>query len=152
MVIEVRETLNFNRDDEKTKQDELLSTFNDEQTKAFDEINESVLKDEGKCFFLKAAGGCGKTTVATALLHAARARGDITIACVSSGIAATLLPKGQTAHSTFKIPIEGLCEHSTCNIKGLSGRAELLRRVKFIVWDEAFMAHRYGFEAVVRTM
>ena len=152
MATEVREALNFNLDDEKTKQDALLSTFNDEQTKTFNEINESVLKDEGKCFFLKSAGGCGKTTVVTALLHAARARGDITIVCTSSGIAATLLPKGQTAHSAFKIPIEGLCEHSTCNIGGLSGRAELLRRVKFIVWDEAFMVHRYGFEAVARTM
>ena len=87
-----------------------------------------------------------------ALLHAARSRGDIAIACASSGIAATLLPKGQTAHSAFKIPIEGLNEHSTCNVGGLSGRAELLRRVKFILWDEVFMVHRYGFEAFVRTM
>ena len=47
-----------------------------------------------------------------------------------------LLPKGQTPNSVFKIPIEGLYQHSTCSVVGLSGRAELLRRVKFIVWDE----------------
>ena len=76
------------------------------------------VKDEGKCFYLDGAGGCGKTTVAKALLHVARSRGDIAIACASSGIAATLLPKGQTAHSTFKIPIDGLNESSTCSVSG----------------------------------
>jgi len=130
----------------------LTSKFNDEQSKAFEEINDSVIHDKGKCYYLDGAGGCGKTTVAKALLHAARSRGDIAIACASSGIAATLLPKGQTAHSAFKIPIDGLNKCSTCNVGGLSGRAELLRRVKFIVWDEVFMVHRYGFEAVMKLM
>ena len=120
--------------------------------KTFTEINDSVMRDEGRCFFLDGAGGCGKTTVGIALLHAARSRGDIAIACASSGIAATLLPKGQTAHSAFKIPIEGLNEHSTCKVTGLSRRAELLRQIKFVVWDEAFMIHRYGFEAVANLM
>ena len=110
------------------------------------------MKNEGKCFHIKGAGGCGKTTLATALLHAARARGDIAIACASSGIASTLLPKGQTAHSAFKIPVQGLDPDSTCKVGGLSGRAELLRQVKFVVWDEVFMTHRYGFEAVARLM
>ena len=152
MVTEVCEALNCNRTDEERKRDVLVSKFNDEQSKAFEEINDSVIQDKGGCFYLDGAGGCGKTTVAKALLHAARARGDIAIACASSGIAATLLPKGQTAHSAFKIPIEGLNQCSTCNVGGLSGRAELLRRVKFIVWDEVFMLHRHGFEAVMKLM
>ena len=152
MVTEVREALNFNRNDEEMKRDILLSKFNDDQSKAFEEINNSVIQDKGKCFYLDGAGGCGKTTVTKVLLHAARSRGDIVLACASSGIAATLLPKGQTAHSAFKIPIEGLNQCSTCNVGGLSGRAELLRRVKFIVWDEVFMVHRHGFEAVTRLM
>ena len=149
---EVRDALNFDRDHEKIKAQTLISKFNDEQMKTFNEVNESVMKDEGECFHVNGAGGCGKTTVAKALLHEARSRGDIVIACASSGIAATLLPKGQTAHSAFKIPIENLNEDSTCNVGGLSGRAELLRQVKFIVWDEVFMVHRHGFEAVARLM
>ena len=149
---EIRYALNFDRHEEKIQKEKLTSKFNEEQMQAFEEINNSVMKNEGKCFYLDGAGGCGKTTVAKALLHEARSRGDIAIECASSGIAATLLPKGQTAHSTFKIPIEGLNEHSTCNVGGLSGRAELLRRVKFIVWDEVFMVHRHGFEAVMKTM
>ena len=152
MPAEVRDALNFDRDDEKRKEQSLTSKFNEEQMNTFKEINKSVEEDEGKCFYLNGAGGCGKTTVAKALLHAARSRGEIALACASSGIAATLLPKGQTAHSAFKIPIEGLYEHSTCSVGGRSGRAELLRRVKFIVWVEVFMVHRYGFEAVARLM
>ena len=65
-------------------------------------------------------------------------------------IAATLLPKGQTAHSAFKIPIENLNPDSTCHIGGRSGKAALMRQIALVVWDEAFMVHRYGFEAVAR--
>ena len=152
MVSEIRNALDFDKDVEERKKETFLSMFNEEQREAFDTINHSVINGEGKCFFLEGAGGCGKTTVAKALLHATRSRGDIAIACASSGIASTLLPKGQTAHSAFKIPVEGLNADSTCNVGGQTGRAELLRQVKFIVWDEAFMIHRYGFEAVSRTL
>ena len=86
------------------------------------------------------------------MIHSARSRGQIVIGCASSGIAATLLPKGQTAHSAFQIPIENLNPESTCQIGGRSGKAELMRRISLIVWDEAFMTHRFGFEAVARTL
>ena len=152
VVSEIRNALAFDPDVEGRKKEDLLSTLNEEQRETFDTINQSVINNEGKCFFVEGAGGCGKTTVAKALLHATRSRREIAIACASSGIAATLLPKGQTAHSAFKIPVEGLDADSTCNVGGLSGRAKLLRQVKFIVWDEAFMIHRYGFEAVSRTL
>ena len=88
---EVRDALNFDRDHEKIKAQTLISKFNDEQMKTFNEVNESVKKNEGKCFYVNGAGGCGKTIVAKALLHEARSRGDIAIVCASSGIAATLL-------------------------------------------------------------
>ncbi len=101
--------------------------------KTFNEINESEMKNDGRCFLLDETGGCGKTTVGIALLHATRSRGDIGIVYVSSGSTSTLLPKRQIVHSAFKIPIEGLNEDSTCNVIGLSGRAGLLRRVGFIL-------------------
>ena len=126
--------------------------FNPEQSAAFERIDKAVRDESGQCFFLDGAGGCGKTTVATALIHAARSRGQIVLPCASSGIAATLLPKGQTAHSTFGIPVENLTKDSTCSIKGRSGKASLLQKVSFVVWDEAFMIHRFGFEAVARTL
>ena len=45
---EVRDALNFNTNNETMKRDELLSKFNDEQIKTFNEINDSVMKDEGR--------------------------------------------------------------------------------------------------------
>ena len=97
MSAEVRDVLNFDRDDEKRNEQSLTSKFNEEQMNTFKEINKSVEEDEGKCFYLNGAGGCGKTTVVKPLLHEARSRGEIALACVSSGISTTLLSKGQTA-------------------------------------------------------
>ena len=150
--IEIREALNFDRDNEDNKKSKLFELFNPEQAAAFECMDKAVRDESGQCFFLDGAGGCGKTTVATTLIHAARSRGQIVLACASSGIAATLLPKGQTAHSTFGIPVENLTKDSTCSVKGRSGRAKLLQKVAFVVWDEAFMIHRFGFEAVSKTI
>jgi hypothetical protein len=43
-----------------------------------------------------------------------RVRGGIALAVASSGIAALLMEGGRTAHSRFKIPIQGLHDASTC--------------------------------------
>jgi hypothetical protein len=76
---------------------------------------------------------------------------NFALATASSGIAALLLDGGRTAHSMFKIPIE-LSETSTCSISKTSELAELLRRTKLLVWDEAPMMHKFAFEAVDRTI
>ncbi|CAN0898468.1 ATP-dependent DNA helicase PIF1 [Linum grandiflorum] len=70
---------------------------------------------------------------------------------VLSGIAATLLPGGVTAHSRFKIPIE-VDHSSTCMIKKGTALAQLIQETTLIVWDEAPMVHRLSFEAVDRTI
>ncbi|XP_074284152.1 uncharacterized protein LOC141608706 [Silene latifolia] len=68
------------------------------------------------------------------------------------GIAATLIPGGRTAHARLGIPIN-LTENSTCpRIKPGSDLAELLIRAKLIIWDEAPMTHKHGFEAVDRSL
>lgn len=73
--------------------------------------------------------------------------------CVaSSGIAALLLKGGCTAHSVFKIPIEGLTDESTCSIPKESLRAEMLRLTKLAIWDGAPMHNRKCHEAVDRTL
>lgn len=66
----------------------------------------------------------------------------------SSGIAALLLPGGQTAHSMFKIPINGLNNESFCNIPKDSQRAKLLQDVDLFIWDEALMQHHNAAEAL----
>ncbi|XP_012834082.1 PREDICTED: ATP-dependent DNA helicase PIF1-like [Erythranthe guttata] len=82
---------------------------------------------------------------------AVRSKGEIVINVASSGIASLLLPGGRTAHSRFGLPIN-VHESSTRSISQQSPHAELLIRVKLIIWDEAPMMHRYCFEALDKTM
>jgi hypothetical protein len=67
----------------------------------------------------------------------------------SSGIAATLLPRGRTAHSQFKIPLM-LDEQSVCHVERQSRLGRMLANVDLIIWDEVTMQHRFAFEAVNR--
>ena len=67
-----------------------------------------------------------------------------------SGIAATLLPSGRTAHSRFAIPID-INEDSICNIYTNSPLAKLLQRAKLIIWDESSMINKSTLETVDRT-
>lgn len=75
----------------------------------------------------------------------------IVLAVASSGIAATLLDGGSTAHSRFKIPLDTTNE-ITYNIKKGTDRAELIKRAKLIFWDEAPMQHKHDFTAVSCTL
>ena len=58
-------------------------------------------------FFLKVfvKGGTGKTFLLNTILSYVRQSGEIALATASSGIAATLLKLGRTAHSRFRLPI-----------------------------------------------
>ncbi|UYV62704.1 hypothetical protein LAZ67_2001639, partial [Cordylochernes scorpioides] len=79
--------------------------------------------------------------------------GDIALSTASSGIAATLLHGGRTAHSTFKLPLDlTRDEVPVCNLNADSAMGEVLRQCKFIVWDECTMAHRHALEAVDITL
>ncbi|GJZ72575.1 ATP-dependent DNA helicase PIF1-like protein [Tanacetum coccineum] len=69
----------------------------------------------------------------------------------SSGIAALLLEGGRTAHSRFAIPIN-VVEDSMCHIGADSDLADLIRRAKLIIWDEAPMINRHCYEAFDRTL
>ncbi|KAL8092879.1 hypothetical protein AgCh_034938 [Apium graveolens] len=68
-----------------------------------------------------------------------------------SGIAATLLPGGRTAHSRFYIPLK-LDQNSIVGIKHGTYIAELMHQTSLIIWGEAPMQHRHAFEAVDRSL
>ena len=51
--------------------------------------------------FVESPGGCGKTFLTNILLSKIRSQGLIALAVASSGIAATLMSGGRTAHSHF---------------------------------------------------
>lgn len=78
-----------------------------------------------------------------------RANNKSAIAVASSGIAATLLDGGITAHSKFRIPI-AIHEDSICNFSLQSPEAIAIKQAEIIIWDEAPMAHKHCFEAVDR--
>ncbi|CAN0874983.1 ATP-dependent DNA helicase PIF1 [Linum grandiflorum] len=125
--------------------------LNHHQKAAHDAILSSIQKDEGKLFFLYGHGGTGKTFLYNCIVAKVRSLRKIALVVASSGIAATLLPGGVTAHSRFKIPIE--VDHgSTCLIKKGTSLARLMEQATLIVWDEAPMVHRLSFEAVDRTL
>lgn len=109
----IAEQLNYNRDNEKAKAEELVVLMNEEQRAAYDVIMACVFgqpetNDRSKVFFLDGPGGTGKTFVYNALCHTVRGEGWVVLCVASTGIAALILPGGRTGHSMFKIPIEGL--------------------------------------------
>ncbi|XP_021995302.1 ATP-dependent DNA helicase pif1-like [Helianthus annuus] len=131
--------------------DNNLSSLTDEQRLVFDEIIEAVNRNAGGLFFVYGYGGTGKTFLWKTLSASIKCKGDIVLNVASSGIASLLLPGGRTAHSRFHIPLN-LIETSMCFIKPNDDVADLLKKTKLIIWDEAPMNHKHAFEALDRTM
>jgi hypothetical protein len=100
----------------------------------------AIAQGEGVVFFLDGPSGSDKTFVYSILLASVRQDGHIAIRVASSGIIALLLQGGRTSHSVFKIPIT-LGRDSMCSIPVQSDSAEVLRKAKLIVWDEAPAQH-----------
>nr|GEV52828.1 ATP-dependent DNA helicase pfh1-like [Tanacetum cinerariifolium] len=82
-----------------------------------------------------------------ALLAKIRSEGHIALATATSGIAASILPGGRTAHSRFKIPLD-LAVGSVCRVRKQSSLATLIKDCKLIIWDEAPMAKRNAILAL----
>jgi hypothetical protein len=130
-----------------------VSMMNCGQQDAYNAVQRSLslCPSEGALFFIDAPGGTGKTFLAKALLASVRAQGNIGLAMASSGIAATLLPGGRTVHSRCKVPLK-IHDNALCAVSFRSHTAQLFRRTKLFLWDEAPMAHRYILEAINRTL
>ena len=124
-----------------------------EQRTIYEKILEMVTREIGGLLFVDAPGGTGKTFLIAVILAKIRSEGRIALAIASSGIAATLLDGGRTAHSALKLPLDlQAIETPTCNVKKQSGMATVLRSCKLIVWDECTMTHKKGLEALDRTL
>ncbi|KAI6647770.1 hypothetical protein LOD99_8485 [Oopsacas minuta] len=124
-----------------------------DQAAAYHTVINKVLAKSGGIIFLDAPGGTGKTFLINLILAKFRSQNKIALAVASSGIAATLLEGGRTAHSTFKLPLNLTHEDTPiCNIKKGSGIATVLEWCHLIVWDECTMSHKKAFEALDRTL
>jgi hypothetical protein len=129
----------------------LFTSLNTEQRAGFDEILSHVVDKRSQVFFVDGPGGTGKTYLYKALLAKVRSLGQIAIATATSGIAASIMPGGRTAHSRFKIPIK-LTDSSMCNFTKQSGTADLLRKASLIIWDEVAMTKRQTVETLDRSL
>ncbi|XP_038075107.1 uncharacterized protein LOC119742920 [Patiria miniata] len=147
----VREELHY----DTLQQDSIVQTrttqMTPDQKAAYTTISSTIDNKSNGIYFIDAPGGTGKTFLLNSLLAYVRSKGHIALAVASSGIAATLLVGGRTAHSRFKIPLE-ILPNSTCNISPRDSTADLIRLAEIIIWDEAPMTHRHSFEALNRTM
>ena len=123
------------------------------QAAAYKKVLHKVASGTGSILFLDAPGGTGKTFLLNLILAKVRHSSKIALAVASSGIAATLLTGGRTAHSTFKLPLN-LCHHESpvCNINKGTDEANVLEQSCLIVWDEATMSHKNALHALDKSL
>ncbi|XP_026410263.1 ATP-dependent DNA helicase PIF7-like [Papaver somniferum] len=128
-----------------------IERLNVEQRTTYNSIVDSVNNRDGRMFFLNGSAGTGKTFLYNTIARSCRRDGNIVLTVASSGIASLLLDGGRTAHSTFKIPFN-VQEDSNIGISKDSEYAQLLKEVRFVIWDEVSMQHRFCMEAVDRLL
>src|SRR6185312_269043 len=121
---ELTEEQNLGFDEDHLK---IVETLNAEQMAGYEEILDHVLKNKGQVFFVDRPGGTGKTYLYKALIAKVRSMNLIVVATATSGIAASIMPGGRTAHSRFKSPIK-LSGSTMCSFTKQSGTVELLRK------------------------
>ncbi|XP_055312023.1 uncharacterized protein LOC129574268 [Sitodiplosis mosellana] len=130
-----------------------LPKLKTEQMNVYRTIMQAVENKTGGLYFLDAPGGTGKTFLISLILSTIRSKNGIALALASSGIAATLLDGGRTAHSALKLPLNlHITEAPTCNISKNSAMGEILRICDIISWDECTMAHFKALDALDRTL
>ncbi|KAM6570896.1 hypothetical protein CsatA_014976 [Cannabis sativa] len=132
---------------EVPEEDKAASEYlNTEQKEIYDAILEKVFDNKSAAFFIDGPGGTGKTFLYKALLAKIRSTNLVALATASSGVAASILPDGRTAHSRFKLPLH-TGDKNTCSVSKQSGLANLLRQAKLIIWNEAPMTRKPHSEA-----
>ncbi|XP_061398409.1 uncharacterized protein LOC133334127 [Musca vetustissima] len=132
---------------------ENLPKLQPDQKNVYDYVMDAIINQTGGLHFIDAPGGTGKTFLISLILASVRSQGNIALAIASSGIAATLLDGGRTAHSALKLPLKWqFSEDYTCNITKNSSMGKVLQTCKIIVWDECTMAHKKSLEALHRTL
>ncbi|WVZ79210.1 hypothetical protein U9M48_026816 [Paspalum notatum var. saurae] len=125
----------------------LKESLNKEQRVAYDKIIAAIDTDQGGVFFVDGPGGTGKTYLYKSLLATLRSQDKIAVATTTSGVAASIMPGGRTAHSRFKIPLT-IDDGAVCSFTKQSGTAKLLKKASLLIWDEASMTKRQAVEAL----
>ncbi|XP_023248094.1 uncharacterized protein LOC106644785 [Copidosoma floridanum] len=150
---ELNRELRYNVDTLQEFVQNKVPLLNEQQKQVYETFMQAVDNNTGGVFLLDAPGGTGKTFVISLILATIRSRCDIALAVGSSGIAATLLGGGRTAHSALKLTLNlNTINTLTCNISRSTAMGKLLMQCKLIVWDECTMAHNKSLEALNFTL
>ena len=147
----LREELSYDEDEQAEAAHAHRQMLTEAQAAVTDYVLESIENDQPASVFVHANAGCGKTFTFNTMLESVRAKGHVALAVASSGIAATLMQGGRTAHSRFRLPLKPTTT-SMCTFSAQSDTAQLLKLAKLIVWDEAPMAHRHLLETLDRSL
>lgn len=110
-----------------------------------------TFKDGKKLFFIDSPAGSGKTFVLNILINKAHTMGKNVLVCSSSGIAASLLCTGRTAHTTFRIPLK-ITSSSICSIEPNTQLAKQILKCDMIIFDECPMTSHLIFKAINDTI
>ena len=132
-----------------------LPEATNEQRAHYNVVINAVKKKGGGFFFIQGKAGRGKSTLMNLIAAQIRSAGYITLATALTGVAALDHELGHTSHTMFKIPVTdtgGQVIEVSCGVDNASARAELLRHVDLIFWDEMPMSHRFHLEAVDRLL
>ena len=77
----------------------LVNSLNPEQRDAYEEIMVTIDFDKGGLFFVDSPSGTRKTFLYKSLLATLRSQNKLVVATATSGVAASIMPGGRTAHS-----------------------------------------------------
>jgi ATP-dependent DNA helicase PIF1 len=110
-----------------------------------------VINRKGRVFFVDGPRNTSKTFLCRCLIVIVRSEGLIAVATATSGITASIMPGGRTAHSLFNIPIK-ISDGSICKFSKQSDMTDLLRRVALIIWDKVAMTKRQSVETLDRSL
>ena len=125
--------------------------LNAEQKAAVDAIELSVYAERPShnCFFIEGQAGTGKTFIYQTLHNRLVGNGKQVLCVAYSGIAASLLPKGQTAHSAFKLKLDMVPDERNASLQRMHRKdADKLRALDVIIWDEFTMVPKWTLDAV----
>ena len=151
--IEFEELEDFQNDDMDVSDElaaDMFPQLSDEQSSALSTIQNMVRNPIITCKVMTvvAPAGTGKTLFIRKAVAELNSIGVSSLCVAASALAATLLPKGQTAHAALKIPI--ICDdQSFC--PWTPAMKEHLRNISVIFWDEISMVSYHVAETVDRS-
>jgi hypothetical protein len=128
---------------------ERITSFNDQQRLVFDTITGSLDmgSEESKIFFLDGPGGSGKTYVYNTIMYQLRGHNRGFISVAWTGIAASLLLEGTTAHTRFGIPLKP-DETTVLKLGPKTESYKMVEKCVMLIWDEVTLVPAIVLDAV----